>query len=166
MFINSAIWERTKVNEEKIQQFFFKLQNTIKENVHIMMIKPLWKHHGIIHCTSQFDCFFILVIDREGFFSYFVFRVIFISQTLFFSKKKKKQQQRKGVIFYVLKSVALLVHFKFINIIISKTFWNCHCWFKDILSCVFLNFKSRSFSVGVSARWEYLRPALLPHCEF
>lgn len=52
------------------------------------MIKPLWKHHGIIHCTSQFDCFFILVIDREGFFSYFVFRVIFISQTLFFSKKK------------------------------------------------------------------------------
>lgn len=53
------------------------------------MIKPLWKHHGIIHCTSQFDCFFILVIDREGFFSYFVFRVIFISQTLFFSKKKK-----------------------------------------------------------------------------
>lgn len=54
------------------------------------MIKPLWKHHGIIHCTSQFDCFFILVIDREGFFSYFVFRVIFISQTLFFSKKKNK----------------------------------------------------------------------------
>lgn len=91
MFINSAIWERTRVNEEKIQQFFFKLQNTIKENVHIMMIKPLWKHHGIIHCTSQFDCFFILVIDREGFFSYFVFRVIFISQTLFFSKKKTKK---------------------------------------------------------------------------
>lgn len=54
------------------------------------MIKPLWKHHGIIHCTSQFDCFFILVIDREGFFSYFVFRDIFISQTLFFSKKTKK----------------------------------------------------------------------------
>lgn len=54
------------------------------------MIKPLWKHHGIIHCTSQFDCFFILVIDREGFFPYFVFRVIFISQTLFFSKKRKK----------------------------------------------------------------------------
>lgn len=53
------------------------------------MIMPLWKHHGIIHCTSQFDCFFILVIDREGLFSYFVFRVIFISQTLFFSKKKK-----------------------------------------------------------------------------
>lgn len=53
------------------------------------MIKPLWKHHGIIHCTSQFDCFFILVIDREGLFSYFVFRVIFISQTLFFSKKNK-----------------------------------------------------------------------------
>lgn len=53
------------------------------------MIKPLWKHDGIIHCTSQFDCFFILVIDREGFFSYFVFRVIFISQTLFFSKKNK-----------------------------------------------------------------------------
>lgn len=52
------------------------------------MIKPLWKHHGIIHCTSQFDCFFILVIDRKGFLSYFVFRVIFISQTLFFSKKK------------------------------------------------------------------------------
>lgn len=46
--------------------------------------------YNIIHCTSQFDCFFILVIDREGFFSYFVFRVIFISQTLFFSKKKKK----------------------------------------------------------------------------
>lgn len=86
-----------------------------------MMIKPLWKHHGIIHCTSQFDCFFILVIDREGFFSYFVFCVIFISQTLFFSKKRK-QQQLKGVIFYVLKLVALLVHFKFINIIISKTF--------------------------------------------
>lgn len=156
MFINSAIWERTRVNEEKIQQFFFKLQNTIKENVHIMMIKPLWKHHGIIHCTSQFDCFFILVIDREGLFSYFVFRVIFISQTLFFSKKKQNNN----------KLVALLVHFKFINIIISKTFWNCHCCFKDILSCVFLNFKSRSFSVGVSARWEYLRPALLPHCEF
>lgn len=55
------------------------------------MIKPLWKHHGIIHCTSQFDCFFILVIDREGFFSYFVFRVIFISQTLFFSKKKTEK---------------------------------------------------------------------------
>lgn len=54
-----------------------------------MMIKPLWKHHGIIHCTSQFDCFFILVIDREGLFSYFVFRVIFFSQTLFFSKKNK-----------------------------------------------------------------------------
>lgn len=54
------------------------------------MIKPLWKHHGIIHCTSQFDCFSILVIDREGLFSYFVFRVIFISQTLFFSKKEKK----------------------------------------------------------------------------
>lgn len=54
------------------------------------MIKPLWKHHGIIHCTSQFDCFFILVIDREGLFSYFVFRVIFFSQTLFFSKKKNK----------------------------------------------------------------------------
>lgn len=54
------------------------------------MIKPSWKHHGIIHCTSQFDCFFILVIDREGFFSYFVFRVIFISQTVFFSKKKKQ----------------------------------------------------------------------------
>lgn len=53
------------------------------------MIKPLWKHHGIIHCTSQFDCFFILVIDREGLFSYFVFRVIFISQTLFFNKKNK-----------------------------------------------------------------------------
>lgn len=148
--------------KNKFSNFFFKLQNTIKENVHIMMIKPLWKHHGIIHCTSQFDCFFILVIDREGFFSYFVFRVIFISQTLFFSKKKQQQQQLKGVIFYVLKLVALLVHFKFINIIISKTFWNCHCCFKDILSCVFLNFKSRSFSVGVSARWEYLRPALLP----
>lgn len=82
---------------------------------------PSWKHHGIIHCTSQFDCFFILVIDREGLFSYFVFRVIFISQTLFFSKKKTQQQQLKGVIFYVLKLVALLMHFK-INIIISKTF--------------------------------------------
>lgn len=76
----------------------------------------------IIYCTSQFDCFFILVIDRKGFFSYFVFRVIFISQTLFFSKKKKQQQQLKGVIFYVLKLVTLLVHFKFINIIILKTF--------------------------------------------
>lgn len=77
-----------------------------------MMIKPLWKHYGIIYCTSQFDCFFILVIDREGFFSYFVFRVIFISQTMFFSKKeKKKKQQQKGVIFYVLKLVALLMHF-------------------------------------------------------
>lgn len=53
------------------------------------MIMPSWKHYGIIHYTSQFDCFFILVIDREGFFSYFVFRVIFISQTLFFSKKNK-----------------------------------------------------------------------------
>lgn len=94
------------------------------------------------------------------------FRILFFVLFLFlkhcFSVKKKKQQQLKGVIFYVLKLVALLVHFKFINIIISKTFWNCHCCFKDILSCVFLNFKSRSFSVGVSARWEYLRPALLP----
>lgn len=53
------------------------------------MIKPSWKHHGIIHCTSQFDCFFISVIDGVCFFLYFVFRVIFISQTLFFSKKKK-----------------------------------------------------------------------------
>lgn len=165
MFINSAIWERTRVNEEQIQQFFFKLQNTIKENVHIMMIKPSWKHHGIIHCTSQFDCFFILVIDRKDFFR-ILFFVLFLFLKHCFSVKKKKQQQQKGVIFYVLKLVALLVHFKFINIIISKTFWNCHCCFKDILSCVFLNFKSRSFSVGVSARWEYLRPALLPYCEF
>lgn len=62
------------------------------------MIKPLWKHHGIIHCTSQFDCFFILVIDREGFFSYFVFRVIFISQTLFFSKKKTTTTERRNIL--------------------------------------------------------------------
>lgn len=75
------------------------------------MIKPSWKHYGIIYCTSQFDCFFISVIDGVCFFSYFVFRVIFISQTMFFSKKKKKKQQQKGVIFYVLKLVALLMHF-------------------------------------------------------
>lgn len=76
------------------------------------MIKPSWKHYGIIYCTSQFDCFFISVIDGVCFFLYFVFRVIFISQTMFFSKKeKKKKQQQKGVIFYVLKLVALLMHF-------------------------------------------------------
>lgn len=62
------------------------------------MIKPLWKHHGIIHCTSQFDCFFILVIDREALFSYFVFRVIFISQTLFFSKKKTTTTERRNIL--------------------------------------------------------------------
>lgn len=71
---------------------FFKLQNTIKQNVHIMMIKPSWKHYGIIYCTSQFDCFFISVIDGVCFFSYFVFRVMFISQTMFFSKKEKKKK--------------------------------------------------------------------------
>lgn len=62
------------------------------------MIKPSWKHYGIIYCTSQFDCFFILVIDREGFFSYFVFRVIFISQTMIFSKKEKTTTERRNIL--------------------------------------------------------------------
>lgn len=92
---------------------------------------------------------FLYFGNRRG---VFFFRILFFVLFLFlkhcFSVKKTKQQQQKGVIFYVLKSVALLVHFKFINIIISKTFWNCHCCFKDILSLVLFKFQLSIFFRG------------------
>lgn len=57
------------------------------------MIKPSWKHYGIIYCTSQFDCFFILVIDREGFFR-ILFFVLFLFLKHCFSVKKKNKNKK------------------------------------------------------------------------